>query len=776
MDKKPLPENFKKKIGWVVRSYEDSGATLPNGFQKDAIQNAVGARKHRKWDGWSCKIYYTKNRLGTFLIVEDAGTTGLIGKNMHVDEINQIMAKGGQLPSEEKLARFTSMHNSGDNLTGAGLYGVGKIVYAAVSETYTYYYDSLREDNIYIANCVENGNVMERAYEGDDARNYILDVTGLSEKDAVGTRIIIQNPKDEIIESINNGELIGFIQESWWRNIAKMGGNSGIFVQGEKVDIPDYKYGSTHGKQIDTAIQVQQGYNVKHFGLYTYDKGNNIWSGISYYRLGMKIGEIEIPDLPKEIRGKYWGYIEVDEKWENELSQIEDSAHFGVSKGKKNTVQFRNLKNFASNKINELLEEWGYITSKVYQNQKLNNKMRDIADRIQEFGKQQGFENLGSGPDKPYFDVRWNNIQFPEDNSETVTTGDVISFSVRITNRYPDSKTFEVKISVVNPSSDEQISEISNEDIEIDSGEVNEKMYHHKITRENSQQYAENKIILSVKAADGGKSIEKKMSYFYDIDRPDNKRYDASLKLHECHFPVPGHRRVDFGQSLKDISYRIENKRNMTLNYQVNISIHDAETKREITKICSCTGIVQPFETEITERISEINFNTELYEQHMSEGVILLRGNLVASADDQTSSDDSNATKYSKYEKGDKITKYDFKIFLNCDEKEGRDDAFIIKCKDAPNNTRRSWYETGAERIIWINVGHPAYHMLDESETIQDHYMEEQALKQYVLLFLGEGKFDMFKENGKDFNGLDPQEAVADVFNKIEATYYEFLR
>ena len=49
-------------------------------------------------------------------------------------------------------------------------------------------------------------------------------------------------------------------------------------------------------------------------------------------------------------------------------------------------------------------------------------------------------------------------------------------------------------------------------------------------------------------------------------------------------------------------------------------------------------------------------------------------------------------------------------------------------------------------------------------------------LKQYVLLYLAEGKFDMFGEQGKEFSDLEPNEAAEQVIKKIESVYYQSLR
>ena len=65
--------------------------------------------------------------------MEDCGTLGLIGQNIPAEEVSEKMARGEQLSSDERLARFSSMFNSGNNTTGSGLFGAGKSVYSVAS-------------------------------------------------------------------------------------------------------------------------------------------------------------------------------------------------------------------------------------------------------------------------------------------------------------------------------------------------------------------------------------------------------------------------------------------------------------------------------------------------------------------------------------------------------------------------------------------------------------------------------------------------------------------
>ncbi len=767
MNMTPIPQNYKNNVNWVLGAYTDAGVTFPNGFQKDAIQNAVGARKRNSFQGWVCNISLIENGQGKYLLIEDSGTVGLTGKNTPADEVNQMMARGEELPEKERLSRFTSMFNSGNNSTGPGLYGAGKSVYSVASKTYTYYFDSLRDDGKYVANVNKCGQVNSVALEEDEAKSFIYDNTGLSEKLTTGTRVIIESPKEELLNAIETGDLVAFIQESWWKIIQRFDGEAGIIVNGKRVEVPNDVFDdATHKYKMPNPETYSMGYRVKHFGLYLFEKGNNRWSGISYYRKGMKIGEIDLRDIPKKVEGNFWGYIEVDEKWEDDLADIEDKVHFGVSKGQKKTTTYQNLKNFCNNKFKAKLTDWGYIKDQESSDKKLRDDLREIANDLQDLFDKLGFEDLGNGPQKADFDVRWQDIRYPTENSESVTSGDSIDFSMRITSSYATDKTFEYKMSVIDPMTGEVVSQIDNDKIKVEAGAVFKKGFSHIVNKNNSVQYAENRILLSVKVAGSGKEKRKELPYFYDTDKPDNSREIVTLALHECMFPSPGSRRVNFDETIKNVCYRIENKRNIALNYRLNISINNVSDPDHpmIASVATITGEIEPFEELVTSRIDSIVFDRETYEPYLEQGILELRARLVANEND------------TQFEKGDRITAYNYKIYLNMDEKNGKHDSFKPLPIEDPDNFRRSWLTPGNDRTIALNVGHTAYLNLAEYPEIQYEYLREQMLKQYVLLYLAEGKFDMFSDQTTVFSEMDSQEAIDQVLLKIESVYFQSLR
>lgn len=762
-----IPQNYKKNVDWVCGAYEDAGVSFANGFQKDAIQNSVGARKSSSsWENWQCSISVVNTPCGKHIVVEDSGTVGLTGKIIPVSEIDEMMSRDEKLPATERLSRFSSMYNSGGNEAGGGLYGAGKSVYAAASSEYTYYYDSLREDGTYVANVNLCGRVNSIAFVDEEAKKFIFDNTGLGPKTTTGTRVIIVSPREELVEAIEGKSIVPFIQESWWIILKRLPKSASIVVNGERVSLPDGLVDiATHKFELTKPELVQEGYRVKHFGLYVYDEGGSPFEGISYYRKGMKIGQVDIKDIPKTLAGKYWGYIEVEEQWEKELEEIEDRVHFGVSRYKKTRSAYQNIRIFCAEKVKANLAEWGYISDRENEDKRLKEQLKQIAEEAQDLFDRLGFEDLGKGPKKPDFDVRWMHIEYPAMNTEKVTKGDSIRFSYRVRSSYSVDKRFECRLFIVNQQTGETVYSIANDELRVASNTSADKDFCYTVSDNTAARFCENRIVLVVKAIGSNKEKRKELPFFFDVDKPDNTRDRVSLVLHGCKFPIEGSRRVNFGEDLKDISYLIENKRNCVLKYQLRVSVHNASSPScdKIVDVATISGSLPPYEETITSPIERIVFDRGVYEQYLSEGVLELRARLIADADDE------------QFEKGDKITYYYYKVFLNCDEKSGNRDSFDVRSTISPDDFRRSWCQPGNGRSITLNVGHRAYLMLSDNPDIQHEYIREEMLKQLVLLYLAEGRFDMFGEAG-EFINLEPQDAVNQVISKIESVYAQSLK
>ena len=149
--------------------------------------------------------------------------------------------------------------------------------------------------------------------------------------------------------------------------------------------------------------------------------------------------------------------------------------------------------------------EWGYIKDKESEDKKLKDELKNIAEELQDLFDKLHFEDLGKGPQKPDFDVRWQDIHYPQAETERVTSGDTIDFSFRIKSSYTTDKRFEYKLSVIDPETNTIVSQIESGKITIKSNTVFRKDYSHRISINNSKQYAENRIVLSIKVIGSGR-------------------------------------------------------------------------------------------------------------------------------------------------------------------------------------------------------------------------------------------------------------------------------
>ena len=100
-----LPSNFRQNVKFMIGLYTDQGVTLSDGFQKDIIQNAMGARSGNKFNNWSCRIDLIDNEKGRLLVIEDEGTVGLTGPNLSMTEIARLSDQEEEIPSDCRIRK-----------------------------------------------------------------------------------------------------------------------------------------------------------------------------------------------------------------------------------------------------------------------------------------------------------------------------------------------------------------------------------------------------------------------------------------------------------------------------------------------------------------------------------------------------------------------------------------------------------------------------------------------------------------------------------------------
>lgn len=586
--------NYRKHATWVRDTYTNQGIDLCDGFQKDAIQNSIGASLTKKFKDWKCLIHVEETSKGRFLIVEDEGTCGLTGQNISQTKIRELVDNENIIGPTERLARFSSLNNSSSDQQGAGLYGVGKTMYAIASKKFTYYFDSLTSEGKYVANVNKVGSTNDKAYEGDAAKSYIEENTALSPKTTTGTRVIILDPDDEIVEGINNGSMEKYIQESWWIILFRLSADSGVYLNGKKVrqiDNDSIPYVKKKVFENDSFRDRK----IKRFGLFVAKDGDNPFTGISYYRKGMKIGPIDIDvKIPEKIVDCLWGFIEVDEKWEADLAIIEDNTHFGVAKNKKRTTTYQNLKLYVNEKLKEQLTEWGYLKKEKDAGEYLNEELAKLSKEVQSLFSSMSFPELGKGSKKADYVFRLMEVCFPEKSTARVTDHDHITFGVKIANNTAAKTKFNLQLDI--ESKESGIKSWQKTEVVVDGNESSIVSFDFKINNNSAFDGEVNDIVIKIKPVGvRGKIQQKSIRFAYNCDLKTSIQECVKLFLHSCVFPMKGSERVNGGDYLSNVSYRIDNRQNDNLAFTLRLRLHSPE-KDKICDFGAFVGEVAPYE------------------------------------------------------------------------------------------------------------------------------------------------------------------------------------
>lgn len=592
--------NVPKAVEEIIKGYQKRPAKgLIHGFQKDSIQNSWGARIAKKGKEWKFQIRYIKNEKGEFLIVEDFGCLGLTGKNYTQEEISRI----SDLDESERLARFSAMNYSGGVTTGAGNFGRGKRMYQAVSNDYMYYFDSSTQDGKYYANIVTGQDkTMPKSLEDDEAKAFIFEKTGLGEKEGTGTRVIISNPKSEVIEGIKSLDILENINETWWPIILKYDALIEMYINDEligKGEVPSIykKYlndKSYFYKYEVTNYIVKDYYKIKKMEFYLIKESDNISSdlrNISYYRQDMKIGDVvDIYELPIEdkYKDRIFGYIEFehDGEWENELKENEDLEHYGILQRKYNNYQL--MKKVVFDHLNKFCTDKGL--KKENRDIEQNKKLKDLANDLTKFLYNDSNDFEWSNVKGPHIEksiILTCEKKYPHAPNRIINYGEEIKYCFKIKNNNLTFKNFKYSVNAINQDTAEIIN--------IDSGKiyVNGEIYisDEKVIKYDSLiKECRNLISIKVESIDDS-SLYDNTSFPVYVDIEDEKEvgdfdidieYDKDINNTEFHH----------GEELNINKIVIFNNTGYTGNIGLNVTIQDTtQRNQEIEKICQKNDI-----------------------------------------------------------------------------------------------------------------------------------------------------------------------------------------
>lgn len=363
--------NYKQVVQNIAGDYgyphSPLSERISHGIQKDAIQNGWDASLKKTinyiQNNWSF-VFELKEVLGnTLLTMTDLGTTGITGNLTAVDLKNKNIA-AEDLPKIERWARWESLGYT--KAEGLGARGQGKMIFMLGSKDYTIFYDSLRDDGSYrFGGSYATGTGCPVIHlDHDDAKKAIKNKLGLSPISNQGTRIIIFNPVEELLEDIENGNLLKFIEETWWPNILKFEAKISIINNADVVTarVPKYFPITDDLKETTTfKTWIKKNEDFRKTGLRikrlcaACDKRtevNELTEGISCFRDGMKVDLIRFPI--KSYRSKVYGYVEFEPELEEQLRQNEKPTHYafkGTTWNKIKNLVEQELESFANKKL-----------------------------------------------------------------------------------------------------------------------------------------------------------------------------------------------------------------------------------------------------------------------------------------------------------------------------------------------------------------------------------------------------------------------------------------
>jgi len=304
-----------------------------HGVQKDAIQNG--------WDvvvGDKPLIFtfeLCENEQGRFLAMTDSNTTGLTGK-----VITRPEEYLNELPEEERWARFESFAFTKQDPDAIGARGQGKFVFLAASKQYTMLYETLRNDKVYRLGITKATHIdcPMKHWEGAEAERILGNLTQFKPLQEVGTRIIIVDPVDTVIEEIRTGDFTAAIEETWLRVVGK--GLAQVVVKTpskeNQAQLP-FPFPIPDKDTDDVKVWLRENDEITvggvHYRVKRMKVGRRIdgrvredLRGVAVIHNGMKICSLPMLWAEPAIRDAVFGYVEFDYELDRELRKTQNQV------------------------------------------------------------------------------------------------------------------------------------------------------------------------------------------------------------------------------------------------------------------------------------------------------------------------------------------------------------------------------------------------------------------------------------------------------------------
>lgn len=773
--------NWSSFLEQIRRDYETPPALgIAHGLQKDAIQNGWGARiKDRNWSFSFRLIRVPNGKL--MLTMNDAGATGLTGK---VFDYAQTRAQlPDTFPPDEKLARFECMFDSGGG-QGPGLFGRGKLIFNASSQEHLIYYDSLTVDGQYrLGRRQIKGrrcDQLQRILEGDTAKQKLKEWTSgvLQPLEESGARITIVEPIPEIINAIQDGNFLYAIEETWWEIIQKY--DAKITVTSEdgstfQAHVPK-EFGSLPKKdeggwrayyRANERVQIGEGsLLIKHLHFLLPQSGHILREelrGICVQRRGMKVGTLSVSGIPDEISDRFFGYIQLNPDFEDLLAETENTTHYGFASRSK--PAYRNLRKTVQDNLDLFMQELGYRKTGD-PGERTRRILEEASADLNSILSSMGVPGFGTGSERGlgvFLSVK--GLDFPGGTNYLSTGAEIAGFSylVKNTSNKAQSPYIEVYTFERNTGRIETLLQRTKLDIKPRDRTETSKL---RILIQGSMYPKGRKVGCTARLLDEKENVLSRKTFFFHIDMPEQPPPTelATIILESVEWPRRNSRRVDYGQSIRNLVYEVENCTAQRMRMKLKMRTLWATEREPIDNIAEQDMELGPFESKLF-NVQQMTAIEEKYRE-VHRGKILLRCHAVAL---ETTRD---------WEKGTRLAEHNVAFFLNMDPSYGFfDDQTTFE--GGPEKPRSEAQPLVSDARLWqlrINKTHPAYETLLDELQQKDYAFEEMA-RQTVYVLLRKGQYELIRKlAGLQAEEFDDPEAVVQVAylvtDKILANYY----
>jgi hypothetical protein len=731
--------NWSNFLEQIKRDYNTSSAMgVAHGLQKDAIQNGWGARVSDH--NWSFEFVLKRMPDGTLLLsMTDYGTCGLIGSICYFDEHKTSPDEEiSKIPDNERLARFESMFYSGG--AGPGLFGRGKLLFNVASRQRLILYDSHTISDEYRLNRRQIKASKYQQYKyvllGDAARTKISEWTNgtLQPLTRPGTRIIIIDPVQEVVDAIHDGTFLKAIEETWWEIIQKFDAKITVTDEDCKTYIAQVpKEFSSLPKESKNGwrvyykqnVEVKIGedvYKIKHSHLLLAPPSHVLRSelqGVNVHRRGMKIGLLPL-EVPDEIKDRFFGYIQLNQDFEDLIAEAEITTHYGFASMRKPPI--KDLRNTVRADFDIFMQQLGFGPNLREANEKAKRILDKAKTDLDNILRDMGIPGFGAGrPSRSDVSISVENLVFPGD-SNCVKMGSVISgFKYKITNRTGSSK--KIFLEVITHESDIGVIEtlLPNKETRVKDTYETDKL---TLSVKEGLYPSGKKVGCTASVTDEQKEKLCETTFYIFVElAPEPIEELASIVFRSADWPREKSRRVDFDQSIRNLTYEIENLTPLLMKTKLKVGTIWAEERERIEDICELEMTLTPFEkkgfvvpivTLIKEKYSEIG-----------KAKMLLRCHAVA----------LEAT--SLWENRRKLDVNDVVFYLNKDPGYGffEDPDYNQDGPAKPRSIAKPM-EGNKRWKISINSMHPAYEAVKEDDVLAEEYVFEEMARQTVFVLL----------------------------------------